>query len=240
MKIIFVRHCEPDYEHDSLTPKGLREAVCLNGRIKKLENVKYWYVSPLGRARLTAKIALEGTDIVPEVLDWTREFEGRMPDPITGKIRHAWDLYPGIWTRYPEMYDKDNWQYAPLYQGTNVAEENEKIITGLEGLLAANGYVRNGNYYDIVDSKDYTIVVFCHMAVSLLMVGHLIGASAPVMWHGNFCPPSGLIEIETEERVDRKAFFRVRAMGDVSHLYMAGEPVSESGFKHEKDWLNLD
>ena len=34
MRLIFIRHAEPDYEHDSLTEKGWREAKLLARRTK--------------------------------------------------------------------------------------------------------------------------------------------------------------------------------------------------------------
>ena len=34
MRLIFIRHGEPDYEHDSLTEKGWREAKLLAARTK--------------------------------------------------------------------------------------------------------------------------------------------------------------------------------------------------------------
>lgn len=49
MKLIIIRHGDPDYEHDTLTPKGVREAKLLSERISKLD-VKAFYCSPLGRA----------------------------------------------------------------------------------------------------------------------------------------------------------------------------------------------
>jgi len=52
MRIIFVRHCEPDYEIDSLTKKGWREAELLAKRVLNWD-VKDFYVSPLGRAQDT-------------------------------------------------------------------------------------------------------------------------------------------------------------------------------------------
>ncbi|MGN0165828.1 MAG: histidine phosphatase family protein [Lachnospiraceae bacterium] len=230
MKIILVRHAEPDYSIDSLTNKGWKEAEILSERIQKLD-VKKFYVSPLGRARATAETALKGTGIVPEVLDWAREFEGRCVDPRDGHLRHCWDLYPADWTKYPEMYDKDNWVNAPIYRNTNIAEEYEKVKKGLDALLLEYGYRRDGNIFRIEKSTEDTIVIFCHMAVSLLMIGYLTGIAAPLLWHGFFAAPSTFFEIETEERVDDVAYFRVKSLGDYSHLYSAGEPCSESGFK---------
>ena len=54
MKLIFIRHGEPDYENDALTPVGAREAELLVPRVKKMD-AKEYFVSPLGRAKATAK-----------------------------------------------------------------------------------------------------------------------------------------------------------------------------------------
>ena len=50
MKLIFVRHGDPDYTLDSLTEKGWREAEILAERISSFD-VDDFYCSPLGRAR---------------------------------------------------------------------------------------------------------------------------------------------------------------------------------------------
>ena len=57
MKLVFIRHAEPDYINDSLTEKGKREAQCLAQYLKdwKIDEI---FVSPLGRARRTAEPAL--------------------------------------------------------------------------------------------------------------------------------------------------------------------------------------
>lgn len=58
MKILIIRHGDPDYSIDSLTEKGWREADMLAERIAPLK-VKSYYVSPLGRARDTAFATLK-------------------------------------------------------------------------------------------------------------------------------------------------------------------------------------
>ena len=49
MRLLFIRHGDPDYEHDTLTGKGIEEAKALAGLIPHL-NVGDCYVFPLGRA----------------------------------------------------------------------------------------------------------------------------------------------------------------------------------------------
>ena len=51
MRIIFIRHGDPDYVNDSLTEKGVREAELLAKRVAKWENITQFYCSPLGRFR---------------------------------------------------------------------------------------------------------------------------------------------------------------------------------------------
>ena len=64
MKLVFVRHGDPDYVHDSLTAKGRVEAEILSGRIAGMK-VRDFYCSPLGRAQETAAYSLEKIGLRP-------------------------------------------------------------------------------------------------------------------------------------------------------------------------------
>ena len=69
MRLIFVRHGEPDYVNDTLTEKGWREAELLAERISKW-NVTKFYCSPLGRARDTASCTLKKMNRTAQTIDW--------------------------------------------------------------------------------------------------------------------------------------------------------------------------
>ena len=58
MKLIFIRHGDPNYEIDGLTEKGQREAQLLADYIKNY-NIDEIYMSPLGRAQQTAEYSLK-------------------------------------------------------------------------------------------------------------------------------------------------------------------------------------
>lgn len=58
MKLLIIRHGDPDYSVDSLTEKGRREAELLKNKLIKLD-IKDFYCSPLGRARATAEPTLK-------------------------------------------------------------------------------------------------------------------------------------------------------------------------------------
>ena len=89
MKIMIIRHGDPDYETDSLTEKGIREAEALHDFLK---DKKYdaAYCSPLGRAQQTARIAL-GKDAKITTLDWLREFDAKIHIPNT-VINDVWRI----------------------------------------------------------------------------------------------------------------------------------------------------
>ena len=227
MRLIFIRHGEPDYSIDSLTEKGWREAELLGRRVAQWD-VTGFYRSPLGRAGDTAKPAMGLTGRSPETLEWLREFPGTILDE-TGARRIAWDLFPGDWTKDGAMYDKDTWGKSEIYLGSDVDEVQERVSRELDGFLAAHGYERTGNYYTPVKSNDDTLVFFCHLGIICVLLGHLLGISAPALWHGLFLPPSSVTVLTTEERREGEAYFRVQMLGDTSHLRFGGEPVSHMG-----------
>ena len=93
---MFIRHGDPDYEHDSLTKQGFKEAKLLAKRVAKW-NVTDFYVSPLGRAQATAKVSLDLIGRKAKTLDWLREFYVPVVDPVDGHKRIPWDLMPSYY-----------------------------------------------------------------------------------------------------------------------------------------------
>jgi probable phosphoglycerate mutase len=77
---------------------------------------------------------------------------------------------------------------------------------------------------------DRTIVFFCHLGVMFVMLAHLLGISPVQLWQGFFVAPSSVTILNSEERVQGSAFFRVERMGDTLHLKTGGEPISSSGY----------
>lgn len=232
MKLLMIRHGEPDYEHDSLTPKGWKEADLLADRISKLK-VSGFYCSPLGRARDTAAATLRRMGRKAEICGWLREFPASIVRPDTGRRGIAWDLLPGFWTRRKDLYDRDGWYDDPVMRTGGVRELYRAVADGLDAVLASHGYERAGMCYRVTKANCDTIVFFCHLGVSCTMLGHLLGIPAPVLWQGIFLAPTSVTTLVTEEREQGTAGFRCTGLGDVSHLTLKGEPASDSGLFRE-------
>lgn len=229
MNLIFIRHGDPDYSIDSLTEKGWREAELLSARTTKWD-VKEFYCSPLGRARDTASLTLNKLGREAIVCDWLKEFYIPVEDPITKKPRTPWDFMPNYWTNEPMLYDKDQWFQSPIMKTGAIEENFEKVKSGIDFILAEHGYRRNGKYYTAEKPNQDTLVFFCHLGVQFAILSHLLGIAAPLLWQGFFVAPTSVTILTSEERVKGDAYFRCKTVGDTSHLYTAGEPVSTSGF----------
>ena len=226
MKILIIRHADPDYSIDSLTPKGWVEAECLSEKLVKMD-ITAFYTSSLGRAKDTASLTLKKLGRQADgVFEWLKEFPPTIMRPDCGKSI-AWDWLPADWTAVDEFYDKDKWGNVPVMAEGSVRDEYDRVTGEFDRLLAKHGYVREGNYYRAEKPNMDTIAIFCHFGSGCVLLSHLLGVSPMVLWHGLCAAPSSVTTLTTEERREGIAFFRMNSYGDVSHLYAKGE---ESAF----------
>lgn len=225
MKLIIVRHCDPDYSIDSLTPTGWLEAECLADRMEKLD-VKAFYVSPLGRARDTANVALQRINREAEILPWLEEFPVKVKRPNIERVSYCWDWYPQDWTAEEAFFSKDHWTEPAPYAAADMATHYKSVTDGLDALLAKHGYVRDGYCYRAENPNTDTIVLFCHFGLECVLLSHLLNISPVLLWQGTCAAPSSVTTLNTEERQEGTAYFRMSAFGDISHLYAAGREPS--------------
>ena len=154
------------------------------------------------------------------------------------------------------MLSRDRWFEAPLYRENPDLEKMwYKVCDGLDGILERYGYTRLGDYYDyrnpdgperpaglediqLHGTKEYevrdrddekTLVFFCHLGVTCVMLAHLLNVSPVLLWHGTFLPPAGLVVMNAEKRLHNAAFFRMQAFGDTAHLLQSGVKLSGYG-----------
>lgn len=230
MKLIFIRHGDPDYTIDSLTEKGVREAMLLSNRVAQW-NVNEFYCSPLGRAKKTASYSLEKLNRTATTYEWLKEFYYPITDPTTGLVHVPWDLMPEYWTTVPEYYDVEKWTQSDLYQKTPIiAEAYKEICEGIDSIIEKHGYSRFQNYYKVKQHSEDTVVIFCHLGVTCVMLSHILGISPILLWHDFFLAPTSVTIVGTEERHLDSAAFRIQVMGDTTHLKEGGEPISEAGY----------
>lgn len=244
MRLLFIRHADPNYAGDSLTPKGDIEAKLLAKLAPQL-NLGTCYVSPLGRAQRTAAFSLKATGKTAETKDWLREFDAaidlnRYPELIEayGDIKYkedgtlqthiAWDLLPSYLAERPEYYDNAGWRDSEIAHKSNLVQRYDYVTGELDRLLAEHGYVRAGRHYRVERESTETLTFFCHFGVESVLLSHLWNISPFIPWHSMCMLPSSVTEVVSEERQQGYAIFRSLRVGDTTHLTMGGEKPSFS------------
>lgn len=226
MKILLIRHGEPDYTIDSLTEKGWKEAELLSLKLCSMQ-IDEFVVSPLGRAKDTAKATLEKLNKTAKEYQWLQEFPCRIDRPDNHEKKMiAWDWLPQDWTADERFYNKEKWSESDILKAGKVGEEYDYIVKEFDAFLTEHGYEREGNYYRAVKPNNNTIAIFCHFGLGCVLIGHLLGISPMVLWHGLCAAPTSISTIVTEERREGIAYFRMSSYGDVSHLYAKDEEPS--------------
>ena len=247
MRLLFIRHGEPDYVHDSLTARGKLEAAALADLSPSL-HIDRAYVSPLGRAQETASYTLRKLGMDAQTLDWLQEFPTRIDSalvaPETGipeligsfrpyyredgspRERVAWDLYPAWMLSRSEYYDRAAWKDSAVVRHTDFLQDHTYVVQQFDAFLAAHGYVRNDaagtGIYHAERPNAETIALFCHFGITSVLLAHLWGVSPFIPLHALCMAPSSVTEVVTEEREKGIAIFRALRIGDVSHLTRAG------------------
>lgn len=257
MKLIFIRHGEPDYVNDSLTSNGRLEADALAQRIKDWD-VTEFFVSPQGRAQETAQPTLSLLGREAKVLDFLHEFSYAVDDPVTGRHGVPWDFVSSDWMKYDDMFKLGDsfMNYPCIKENAEIPAKYREAIDGIDEILKSYGYSKDGRFYrnanaqirylssttapdkSIVDNgpelkdgeKEPVLVFFCHLGITCLMLSHLVNIPFETLTHGFYLAPTSITVLSTEERWGDEASFRIQCMGDVNHLHKAGLPVSPAGF----------
>jgi broad specificity phosphatase PhoE len=254
MKFLIIRHGDPDYKIDSLTEKGWREAELLADRLVKA-GITSFYASPLQRAQHTAKPTLDRIEVLTgtrpklEILEWLREFPASINLDLTEHgapegtpiLNCPWNMPPQYWSNQSEFFTP-NWSEHPLYNapGCKVTEVYKRVTDGFAELAMRHGYARRTNsdgtpgyiYNRAEDINSKAVIaLFCHLGLGNALLSAITGIPLPLFWKSFFLPTSSVTTVLMEEHplYPNQPQARIIGLGDVSHLYAAGEPTSPSG-----------
>ena len=182
MRIVLIRHGDPNYEKDCLTELGHKQAKVAAQRLLK-EGIEEIYCSPLGRARQTAQAFSEASGISEvKILDFMREIrfgcEGELYD-------NKWNPWLGVnaLVREGKNLQSPEWREYPVFKNNYSTEDADKIAVEADKWLATFGYTREGCYYrnNRKDDKEKTVAIFCHGGSSTAFIAHVLNQTFPYM-----------------------------------------------------------
>ena len=219
MRIVFVRHGEPDYEHDCLTPAGRGQALAAAERLKS-EGLGEIWSSPLGRAQETALAASRALDLPVRTLDFMREVNWGSVDGseiLCGG--HPWAIVFEMARLGLDLNDP-NWRDLPYFRNNKLLECIDRIENGIDQWLERYGYVREGRYYrhTVEEKQQRTIALFSHGGSSCAALGHILNLQFPyacALLHIDF---TGITVVQMESRSGSGTLSRLTLSNDARHI----------------------
>ncbi len=224
MRIYIIRHADPDYTKDTLTPAGHEQAQILAQYLQTLK-IQAIYASPLGRTQMTARYTAGLLDLPIQTEEWMRELEGVWIKDLNQSCAEIIPLHKPLEQSMSEA--RENQQ---LYQPDPcLMEENMGLIRqGSDAFMLRHGFLRqvdfhrSGSIYRVLQENRTAIAVFTHMGVGLVWLAHLLDIPLPMMWSGFFLHPASITTVLMDERQPGYAVPRCIGLGDISHLCQAG------------------
>lgn len=188
MRILIIRHADPEYNGDTLTEHGWKEAKALGkyfggqkdegkGKLTKI------FTSPMGRAKDTAKCTEAATGLKANVQEWTRELTywprmelewGGVSDAGKGAGKGGegglavWDV-PGEVVRAISDVTVVN-EFDLVAPISNVEQRYKELCASSDSFLADLGYSRepDGTYTILKRNRDVRAFRICSFCAALV------------------------------------------------------------------------
>lgn len=182
MRLIFVRHGEPDYVKDCLTDTGRLQAEAASERLLR-EGISKIYASPCGRAQETASYTAEKLGLPILTLDYMREicwgFKGVTPLYKSG---HPWTLALRMAEEENLSLTETLWTEHPFFSNNAATDCDRMIEERIDGFLEELGYRREENRYLCVsDDTDKTVALFSHGGSGACALSRMLNLPFPYL-----------------------------------------------------------
>lgn len=250
MRLLIIRHGDPDYEQDGLTPLGQQQAAALGEKLRQTP-IRMVFASPLGRARMTAQYTANNHDLSIQILPWIREMNDICIDAeellCRPKLRtpelakEEWIKKPAAWNIPPKCLmtvPDDDWTKNEMFLSTKAAERVQEMLEGTCEFLGQFGIqpLSQGGYRIQRSLKKFgDVAVFCHQGAGLAWMAMLLGIPLLTVWRSCYIAPTSVTTLLLEENDQEYATFRMISMGDTSHLYQANVENGFSGLLYNID-----
>lgn len=237
MLLFYVRHGDPIYDPDSITPKGEREAEAI-GRRLAMYGVDEIYTSNRIRAIQTAQPTCEllkksytkldffdeslafaeFSDVTTDGRHWICEIEEYKPLLLGSEMRKL---------------DKE-WHTHPAFANLGVKDGWNRFTNSADDFLRSLGYdhVRDENRYKLLDNADENkrVAIFAHEGVGLLFLSAILDIPYPMIGVHFHLRTTGLTVIEFKHE-NGFSYPKLFTHSNDSHLYKEGLPLGRNYYR---------
>ena len=233
MLLFYVRHGDPIYSPDSLTPLGERQAEAVAKRLA-LYGIDEIYSSTSNRAMLTAKPLSEIVKKTPVLLDFANE--GHAWTQLTVHVDGArrWLFHSGEHRRLvnSEEFIKlgHRWYDHPEFAGGTFEEGMNRILTESNAFLASLGYehIERTGAYKVTEDNNKRIAFFAHQGFGLAFLSAVLDIPYPQFCTHFDMTHTGVTVIEFKNE-NGFAYPKILTLSSDSHLYREGLPTKYNG-----------
>jgi probable phosphoglycerate mutase len=229
MLLYIIRHGDPIYETDTLTPRGILQAQALSRRLTA-NGLDEIYSSPLGRAVLTAKPTADVLKLDIKIEEWMSEgIAWNELSIVDENGQKNWFfacpnsklLKDGDALR-PDWYNQTEAAKCPTAR-----KGYERIQAASDEFIQRLGYKREGNVYRILEKVpgQKRIAAFCHHGFGTAWLSHLLSIPPLVFWAGFNISHTGITILEFENQENGMTSPRCLVHSDMSHIYEARLPM---------------
>lgn len=230
MLLFFVRHGDPVYVPDSLTPLGRRQAEAVAKRLARY-GLDQIYVSSSARAIQTSEPTCEMLKMQSTVLDWCNESHAWAELAFSANGgEYRWVFQQEDYRKLlisPEIYALGEvWYDHPSFEGTKVKEGTLRIQRETDAFMKNLGYVhdRERKVYVSEQENDSRVALFAHQGFGLAFLSALLDIPYPLFSTRFDMGHTGMTVIEFSPAVG-ECVPQILQLANDSHLYAEGLPT---------------
>ncbi len=234
MLLYYIRHGDPIYRPDSLTPLGVRQAEALSNRLSRY-GLDAIYSSTSTRAIQTAHPTCERLGMTPTLLDFAhedyawREFTIPKDDGSGRSWLSASPKAKSLFTTPEIRALGDRWYEHPDLIEYHYENGIHRVYDAADAFLSELGYdhLRYTGKYKVINGNDKRIALFAHSGFGGAFLSCLLDIPYPLFCtHFGMCH-SGLTVIEFNEH-NGYSIPKICTYSSDSHLYHEDVPLSNS------------
>ena len=219
MRLILVRHAEPNYELDCLTELGHKQAKIAAQRLIN-EGIEEIYSSPMGRARQTAQAFSDASGIKKiEILDFMHEIRYGPENDLYNQEWSPWAASDKMISKGQELCT-ENWREIPVFIGNTATIDVDNVMKNADSLLEKWGYKREGLYYRNIRSNDdqHTIALFSHGGSSTALLSRIFNIPFPYLCATLHIPHTGITILRFDRTPGKLAVPVIELACDGRHI----------------------
>lgn len=219
MRLILVRHAEPNYELDCLTELGHKQAKIAAQRLIN-EGIEEIYSSPMGRARQTAQAFSDASGIKKiEILDFMHEIRYGPENDLYNEEWSPWAASDKMISKGQELCT-ENWREIPVFTGNTATIDVDNVMKNADSLLEKWGYKREGLYYRNIRSNDdqHTIALFSHGGSSTALLSRIFNIPFPYLCATLHIPHTGITILRFDRTPGKLAVPVIELACDGRHI----------------------